>query len=51
MCADLGLTKHMGGQTATDELIALCGIGPGQTVLDVGCGVGVTPVQLSPTGS
>lgn len=33
--ADIGITKHMGGRKATDELVALCEIGPGQLVLEI----------------
>lgn len=45
--AEVGLTKHIGGLEATDALVGLCGIGPGKYVLDVGCGVGVTPCYLA----
>lgn len=41
--AEVGLTKHIGGVEATEELVELCDIGEGKYVLDVGCGVGVTP--------
>lgn len=41
--AAMGSTKHAGGLVATEELIALCSIGEGKIVLDVGCGVGLTP--------
>jgi arsenite methyltransferase len=41
--AEVGLTKHFGGIGGTEELAVLCHIGPGTTVLDVGCGAGVTP--------
>ncbi len=41
--AEVGLTKHLGGLGATEELIELCHIGEGKYVLDVGCGAGVTP--------
>ena len=41
--AEVGLTKHIGGVEATDEIVELCHIGKGSYVLDVGCGAGVTP--------
>jgi hypothetical protein len=40
--AQVGLTKHMGGLEATDEIVAQCHIGAGKLILDVGCGVGMT---------
>jgi arsenite methyltransferase len=45
--ADVGLTKHIGGVEATNTLIALCHIGDSSYVLDVGCGVGVTPIYIA----
>jgi len=45
--AEVGLTKHIGGVEATDALIELCHIGPSSHVLDVGCGVGVTPCYIA----
>lgn len=47
MLAEMDFTKHLGGQQATDELIQLCHIGAGSYVLDVGCGVGITPCQMA----
>ena len=47
--ANLGYTKHPGSMEATRELISLCRIGSGKYVLDVGCGVGVTPAYLAKT--
>lgn len=40
MNAAIGFTKHLGGKAATDQLAELCQIGPGQRVLNVGCGSG-----------
>jgi ubiquinone/menaquinone biosynthesis C-methylase UbiE len=41
-----GLTKHMGGMAATEELVDLCEIGSDDEVLEIGCGVGQTAVWL-----
>ena len=45
--AYVGLTKHLGGVQATDELVRLCKINADSYVLDVGCGAGVTPCYLA----
>lgn len=45
--AEVGLTKHLGGMEATEELVKLCRITRGSHVLDVGCGVGVTPCYIA----
>jgi ubiquinone/menaquinone biosynthesis C-methylase UbiE len=45
--AELGLTKHLGGQGATKELIDRTRITPLSYVLDVGCGVGTTSCHLA----
>ena len=45
--ANLGYPRHFGSKEATRELVELCRIGNGQTVLDVGCGVGATPSYLA----
>jgi ubiquinone/menaquinone biosynthesis C-methylase UbiE len=45
--AEVGLTKHLGGLGATNELAELCHIDDGKYVLDVGCGVGATPCLLA----
>ncbi len=42
-----GATKHAGGLTATRELLELCHADASSHVLDVGCGVGMTPVYLA----
>jgi arsenite methyltransferase len=41
MQAEVGITKHVGGYAATDELLALCHIENAKEVLNVGCGIGV----------
>jgi ubiquinone/menaquinone biosynthesis C-methylase UbiE len=45
--AEVGLTKHFGGVGSTEALAEMCRIGEGSYVLDVGCGVGVTPCFLA----
>jgi ubiquinone/menaquinone biosynthesis C-methylase UbiE len=45
--AEVGLTKHLGGLAATEQLVALCHIDQDTYVLDVGCGAGVTPCFLA----
>jgi arsenite methyltransferase len=45
--AYVGMTKHLGGLRATDDLAALCGIDEGSCVLDVGCGAGATPCYIA----
>ena len=45
--AEVGLTKHLGNVRATEELAELCHIGADKYVLDVGCGVGVTPCFIA----
>jgi arsenite methyltransferase len=47
--AQVGLTKHLGGQDATKELIDRCRITGDSYVLDVGCGVGITSCYLAKT--
>lgn len=44
--AAVGITKHMGGYAATDELYRLCKLEEAREVLDVGCGIGVGPVYM-----
>lgn len=41
--AEVGLTKHIGGVEATEALVQLCHINKNSYILDVGCGVGITP--------
>ena len=45
--AKIGLTKHYGSLDATLELVELTQIKSDQKVLDLGCGVGATPVYLA----
>ena len=42
-----GMTKHMGGLKATEQLVELYHINEDKYVLVVGCGVGVTPCYLA----
>jgi ubiquinone/menaquinone biosynthesis C-methylase UbiE len=49
MLAEMDYTKHLGGQQSTDELIEMCHITRGSQVLDIGCGVGVTPCYIART--
>lgn len=42
-----GATKHMGGFKATQELVQMCQIAPGNRVLEVGCGAGMTSWRLA----
>lgn len=45
--ASLGFTKHIGSIEATRRLVELGHIERGDLVLEVGCGVGATPVYLA----
>jgi ubiquinone/menaquinone biosynthesis C-methylase UbiE len=47
MQADLGHTKHLGGWFATQELVALCHLEPGQELLYVGSGAGNSAVKIA----
>ena len=49
MQAKMGHTKHLGGRKATDDLAALCQIGAGQTILNVGSGSGISAAYLAQT--
>ena len=42
MQAYVGITKHIGGRAATDELLTLCHINEAREVLNVGCGIGIS---------
>jgi ubiquinone/menaquinone biosynthesis C-methylase UbiE len=45
--AEVGITKHMGGYAATDTLHRLCHLEEAQEVLEVGCGIGVSPAYIA----
>jgi arsenite methyltransferase len=47
MQAYVGITKHIGGRAATDELLALCHIARAREVLVVGCGIGVSCAYIA----
>jgi len=47
MQAHVGVTKHVGGFGATNELLSLCHIEDARQVLNVGCGIGVGPVYIA----
>lgn len=47
MQAQMGHTKHLGGQKATDDLAAHCKIKAGQTILNVGSGSGIPAAYLA----
>ena len=47
MQAAWGTTKHLGGRAATDEMVTLMRLAPGQAVLEVGSGVGMTACHLA----
>ena len=42
-----GVTKHMGGLKATEELVDLCHVDEGAYVLEVGSGVGMTSCYIA----
>jgi ubiquinone/menaquinone biosynthesis C-methylase UbiE len=44
--AEVGISKHMGGFEATNELHGMCHIETAEEVLEVGCGIGVGAVYL-----
>ena len=46
--AEIGITKHLGGFAATDELLAFCKVGTEtREILYVGCGIGVGPAYIA----
>ncbi len=45
--ASWGVTKHLGGQGATDELARMCHLQAGSRVLVVGCGAGMSACYLA----
>ena len=45
--AEVGITKHHGGFTATDTLHRRCHLEDAQKVLEVGCGIGVGPTYIA----
>ena len=45
--ATAGVTKHMGGYAATDELLGLCCIDQAHEVLNIGCGIGVGSAYIA----
>lgn len=47
MQASVGITKHIGGFDATNELLALCQIEDAREVLNVGCGIGVGSAYIA----
>lgn len=49
MLAAIGHTKHVGGSTATIELLNLCQVTPDKLVLNMGCGAGASTVFMVKT--
>ena len=45
--ADFGITKHMGGQRTTRELVELCHIDQNKSLLVIGCGIGSSLVYIA----
>jgi arsenite methyltransferase len=45
--ADFGITKHMGGQRATREIVELCQIDQHKSLLVIGCGIGSSLVYIA----
>jgi ubiquinone/menaquinone biosynthesis C-methylase UbiE len=47
MQAYVGITKHIGGRAATNELLSLCHIDKAREVSVVGCGIGVSCAYIA----
>jgi arsenite methyltransferase len=47
MQAYVGITKHIGGRAATDELLSLCHMAQAREVLIVGCGIGISCAYIA----
>lgn len=47
MQAYVGITKHIGGRAATDQLLASCHAENARQVLCVGCGIGVSAAYIA----
>jgi arsenite methyltransferase len=47
MQAEVGVTKHIGGFEATNELLSLCHIEGAREALNVGCGIGVGSTYIA----
>ncbi len=47
MQAYVGVTKHIGGVAATNELLALCHVEDAREVLNVGCGIGIGSTYIA----
>lgn len=47
MQAEIGITKHIGGFAATDELLTLCHVEDAREVLNAGCGIGVGSIYIA----
>ena len=45
--AAVGISKHFGGLSATDELYQRCHLAEAREVLDVGCGIGIGPATIA----
>jgi arsenite methyltransferase len=45
--AEVGITKHLGGFSATDELLALCKVNAAKEILYIGSGIGVGPAYIA----